>query len=305
MIVDSHAHIFPPMRGESGHKTPEDHMKYVQSLLMFHHQPVRRVDDNSIYTGPNLLFDGKDYSIEGLKNVNYHAAGQGKFVWTSSGVDYSLQYLPPNLMRMHSPPELIVAHMDYVGVQKAVLQTGHAYGHLNDYMAEAIREFPDRFWALAMIDEWRADRQSQAQALDNAITELGLHGLWFQSSNLQLHKRGEPIDDPAFHPFWDHVREMGIPVFWFVSSVTPGKEPYMEQLRAFGRWLERYPDIPVLYTHGLPLFRFLDHGEISIPDEAWSILDAPNVTVEILIPIFQGAIWEYPFVEAQPIIEKY
>ena len=26
---------------------------------------------------------------------------------------------------------------------------------------------------------------------------------------------------------------------------------------------------------------------------------------EILIPIFQGAIWEYPYVEAQPIIREY
>ena len=32
---------------------------------------------------------------------------------------------------------------------------------------------------------------------------------------------------------------------------------------------------------------------------------APNLIVEILIPIFQGAIWEYPFVESRPIIEEY
>ena len=53
MIVDSHAHVFPPMGGSSGHPTARQHMRYVQHMLMFHHQPVRRLDDDSIVTGPD------------------------------------------------------------------------------------------------------------------------------------------------------------------------------------------------------------------------------------------------------------
>jgi predicted TIM-barrel fold metal-dependent hydrolase len=124
--------------------------------------------------------------------------------------------------------------------------------------------------------------------------------------NLRLHNRKEMLDDPAFFPFWDFVRDMGIPVYWFVTPGIPGCEAYMEELRAFGRWLERYSDVPVMFTHGLPLFRFMDEKRsISIPEEAWRLIDGPNVMIEILIPIFQGFIWEYPFVEAQPIIREY
>jgi predicted TIM-barrel fold metal-dependent hydrolase len=305
MIVDSHAHAFPPMGGPSGHRSTREHMRYVQHLLMFHHQPVRRVSDNSIYTGANLLHDGKDFSLDGLTDVNYRGGTHGKFVWTADGVDYSLQYLPPTLTNLHAPPELMVAQMDYAGVDKAVLQTGHAYGRLNRYLSEAARKFPERFWALAMIDEWRADHPGQIRALDQAIGELGLHGLWFQSSNLRQHNRTEAIDDPSFYPFWDHVREMGIPVYWFVTAVFRGREPYMAELAAFERWAQRYPEIPVMFTHGLPLFRFMQDGAISIPEEAWKAMAAPNVLIEILIPIFQGAIWQYPYVEAQPIIRQY
>lgn len=306
MIVDSHAHAFPPMGGPAGHRTTRDHMRYVQHLLMFHHMPVRRMDDGSVYDGPNLLYDGHDMSINGLTDVDFRGHGNGKFAWTAGGVDYSFQYLPTTLTNLSASPELMVAQMDYVGVDRAVIQTGHPYGRLNRYLSQAVRIFPDRLWGLAMIDEWRADQPRQIQVLDRAINELGLHGLWFQSSNLRLHKREEMLDDPVFHPFWDHVRDMDIPVYWFVTPGISGSYPYMEELRAFGRWLERYGDIPVMFTHGLPLFRFMDGSDaISIPDEAWALIDSPNVMIEILIPIFQGFIWDYPFVEALPVVREY
>jgi len=305
MIADSHAHAFPPMGGPSGHRSTSEHLRYIQHLLMFHHQPVRRARDNARYTGKNLLFDGQDYSLDNLADVSYRGGGFGKFAWTADSTDYSLQYLPPTLMNLHAPPELMIAQMDYVGVDRAVLQTGHAYGRLNLYLADAVRKFPDRFWGLAMVDEWRADQPGQLRALERAIYELGLHGLWFQSSNLRQHGRTEMLDDPVFYPFWDRVRKMGIPVYWFVTSAVPGREAYMEQLAAFARWQRRYPDVPVMYTHGLPLFRFMQDGKVSIPEQAWKALDSPNMMIEILIPIFQGAIWEYPYIEAQPIIREY
>ena len=303
MIVDSHAHIFPPMGGPSGHRSTREHMRYVQHLLLFHHMPTHRVDDNAPVDIPPP-YDGDDLSINGLLDVGYRAAGYGRFAWTVDGVDYQRLYLPPTLTDLKAPPELMIAQMDYVGVDRAVIQTGHAYGRLNRYISQAVRRFPDRLWGLAMIDEWRADQPGQLRVLDRAIKELGLSGLWFQSSNLALHNRAEMLDDPVFFPFWDHVRDMGIPVYWFVTCL-PGRQRYMAELAAFGRWVQRYPDIPTMFTHGFPLFRFMDDGKIRIPDEAWSHVSAPNVMVEVLIPIFQGAIWEYPYVEARPIIGEY
>ena len=89
------------------------------------------------------------------------------------------------------------------------------------------------------------------------------------------------------------------------ASGAPGPEPYLAELAAFSRWLDRYGDVPVMYPHGLSLSRFMRDGVISIPEVVWEPLAAPNVMVEILIPIFQGAIWEYPYVEARPVIREY
>lgn len=292
------------MGGPSGHRSTGEHMRYIQHLLTSHHQPARRAADHSVETR-QTLFDGADYSLDGLTDVNYRGGGFGRFAWTSDGTDYYRQYLPPTLTRLSAPPELMIAQMDHAGVDKAVLQTGHIYGRLNGYLAAAVEKHPDRFWALAMVDEWRADQRSQITQLDRAIAEKKLHGLWFQSSNLRQHNRAETVDDPVFYPFWDRVRQMGIPVFWFVTSSIPGQDSYMAELAAFGRWVQRYPEIPVMFTHGLPLYRFMTEEKISIPPEAWAPLESPNVMIEILIPIFQGAIWEYPFVEARPVIREY
>ena len=298
MIVDAHTHVFPPMGGPSGFRTTRDHMRFVR-WLMFHRSAGRRLDDNSIVVGRDW------YKGEDPDDLHFRGGRHGKFLWTAGGVDYSRQYLPPTLAGLASPPELIVAQMDYVGVDKAVIQTGHTYGRLNGYLAATVRRFPDRFGALAMVDEWRIDQPGQIRALDRAIDELGLRGLSFQTGNIQGLGRTEPLDDPGFFPFWDRVREMGIPVFWNITTREPGREAYLAEHAAFGRWLERYPEITSVYTHGIPLYRFQETGKVSLPREVWEPLHAPNLIVEILIPILQGFAWDYPYVEARPIIREY
>ena len=304
MIVDSHAHAFPSMGGRSGHATVSDHMRYAQLTIMNHHQPVRRVSDNSIVSRQTLYVENEP-TVDGLTEVGLRAGGYGKFSWAVDGEDHTLQYLPPTLTRLSAPPELMIAQMDYTGVDKAVLQTGLVYGRLNRYLSDAVKRYPDRFWALALVDEWRADQPSELRVLDHAINNLGLHALWFQTGSLAQHGRTETVDDPIFRPFWDRVRDLGIPVFWFPSAAAPGRDAYMAELAAFGRWLKRYPEVPSVVTHGLLLAKFMEDGQVSIPEEAWKPFEAPNVLSEILIPIFQGAIWEYPYVEARPIIREY
>ena len=34
-------------------------MRYLQHLLIFPHMPVRRMDEGSVYDGPNLLYNGR------------------------------------------------------------------------------------------------------------------------------------------------------------------------------------------------------------------------------------------------------
>jgi len=59
---------------------------------------------------------------------------------------------------MNAPPELMVAYMNYVGVDVGVLQHDHVYGALDDYLAGVVTAYPDRFLALAQVREWEADQ---------------------------------------------------------------------------------------------------------------------------------------------------
>ena len=96
MIVDSHAHAFPPTGGVSCHHNWAEHMRYVQHMLMLHHQPVRRSDDNSVLGRQTLVRD-EDHSLDGLTDVDMRGSDFGRFAWDVDGVEHRIRYLPPTL----------------------------------------------------------------------------------------------------------------------------------------------------------------------------------------------------------------
>jgi len=304
LIIDSHAHIFPPMGGSSGHDSVDEHMKFIQHMLIFNGQPVRNFNTGEFLSDQSLVNPG-GYSFDYLSEVNIRAGQYGRFNWIYKSDNYYRQYLPPTLVNLEAPVELMVAQMDYVGIDKSVLQTGHSYGKLNNYIKDAIDKFPERFWGLAMIDEWKSDRNSEINTLEIAIKDLGLHALWYQSGTLRMYGRNELVDDPIFFKFWYCVRELKIPVFWMLTAVSPNKDVYLNELNAFRNWLKKYDDIPVVLTHGLNLSIFTNGDKLEIPDEAWNALDSPSLISEILFPIAYGQNWEYPFRESYPIIKEY
>ena len=305
MIIDTHTHIFPPMAGPSGHKSTAEHMRYVQQNLTAHHQPVRRVDDNTVRKDRGL-FNGDDYTLEGLTDVNFRGGGHGTFRWTINGVDYYCQYLPPSSTDLEATADGLIAQMDYVGIDKALVQAGHLYGRLNQHLSEAVARYPERLWAPALVDEWLIDQPSQIEVLDHALNELNLKGLWYQAGNAQVLGRSELSDDPAFYAFWDHVADLGIPVMWNMYTFGP-RDPnkFLGDIQVFNRWRKRYPNVPVHFPHGLHTSHFMETGVPAVPDDVWTALEETKALVEILIPIFQGANFDYPYVEFQPVVRQY
>jgi predicted TIM-barrel fold metal-dependent hydrolase len=303
VIVDSHAHAYPAFGGASGHRSVAAHMRFLQWMMAFHKQPTRRLDD-STEEARQTLFGGSSYDFGALTEVNFRSAGFGRLAWTADGTDYYKQYLPPTLVDLSGSPDLMVAQMDYAGVDRAVLQAGHLYGELNSFLARAVKQHPTRFWALAQVSEWRLRHRSQRKRLERAIDEEHLHGLYFETVMPVLHGHSEMFDDPACQPFWDDVRDRNLPVFWAVTSAEPAPDPYMVQLRSLARWLRRYPDVPCLLTHGITHTYFERGDKVTVPEEIWEILSAPNLRMEILFPIQDGGSLEYPYAERWPLIRQ-
>ena len=68
MIVDSHAHIFPPLGGPSGFASKRGHTRYLQHQMAGHHMPTQRTADNTI-TSRQKLIEGDGTTLKDLTDI--------------------------------------------------------------------------------------------------------------------------------------------------------------------------------------------------------------------------------------------
>jgi len=302
-IIDSHAHSFPFLGGASGYDSADRHLMYLQRTLATHVQPVRRVRDHAIVEG-GMLWDDARPGPAGRRPVNFRMTGYGRAEWTVGGEDYYLQFMPPSLQDNAAPPELLVSLMDHAGVDRAVLQNDHIYGHLNDFFADAVRCFPRRLVGLARVEESRAYAPDQLAELRRAAQELGLRGVYFKVDGLFVTDFTELFDAPSFEPFWAEVERLKLVVFWDLSAVPwPSLPNYRRTIEALQRWQHRHPDVPGVWANGIPTRLLAAGGTLEIPEPVKAAVLGGPMLVEIIFPIVWGRFWEYPYAEARPMIQ--
>jgi hypothetical protein len=187
MIVDVHAHAFPPLAGACGFESVEAHMRFLQV-----HLAVR---------GPVVDRTGPDFGA--TEDVGFRVGRFGRLEWSKDGVPGYTRWMSPSLQDMHAPPELMVAHMDSIGVDRAVLYRSHVYGEIDDYLADCVRRFPTRLTAVAQIAEAEGDRPAQLDRLRRAFRELGLKGLYYEIQSFRVAGSPYTVDDPRFNPVWE------------------------------------------------------------------------------------------------------
>ena len=313
MIYDGHAYCFPDLRGSAGFDDPNQFRRHLQLGIARHFQPVWRSKDRVPADSSGLADEDGGWDFGALKDAQFHAAGFGRFEWTVDGEKYVKQYMPPSVAEMSYSAEALVAEMDYAGVDMAMLHRTPYLGIGNDFIADCRRRFPDRLQGLAHVEEWliRPQPDESIAKLQHAIESQGLHGVQFLPDHLPLYGQTEDWDSGDFAPFWDAVAAMKAPLFItpsYSSLATPGGAPVdavVEQLRRIDRWMERYPAVPVVLTHGLSWRLFIDGGGLSIPDEVYdAVPDSPNFALQLLFAIFLGGVWDYPMTEIKPTMEK-
>ena len=314
MIYDGHAYCFPDLRGDGGFADPRQFQRHLQLGIARHFQPVWRKRDRAPADDSGLADPSAGWSFDALKDVGFRAAGHGRFEWTVDGEVFVKQYMPPSVADMSYPAESLVAEMDYAGVDMALLHRTPYLGIGNEFIADCVRRFPDRLQGLAHVEEWlvKTEPDASIRKLERAINELGLAGLQFLPDQMPLYGQTDDWDGPGFRAFWDAVSALGIPVFFtpsYSSLATPGStsaEAVVSQLRAIGRWMEKYPDVRVVLTHGLSWRMFVDGDTLSLPDEVLDALpaDSPNFYLQVLFAIFLGGVWDYPMLQVRPAMEK-
>lgn len=321
MIIDAHAHAFPRLSDGKRADSQVSTLLYLQKFVSDSpSQAVRRGRDDAVVADRSrwAVWDADSSGLDGALDVSFRVGRYGRLEWTKDGEDYYLNLYGPTLQDMTAPPAYILAEMDYAGVSKAVLQNAWLYGHLNDYFAEAQRQYPDRFVGTVQVNEAYADEDAQISELRRGVLELGLKALYYATPRFFEVDYQRHIDDARYHGFWDEVRALGIPVFWDISgSPEPGLrdnspfERLMVQMRRFEAWLDYAPDIQCVLVHGVPLGQLRSGDTLRpVPDELWRIWKRPNVHLELLFPmqvshpVPGGTVWRYPYLQLRPILEE-
>ncbi len=315
LIIDGHAYCWPDLTGGGGFESPDGLRRHLQSAIANHHQPALRVRDRAPGDNSGLVDLSRRTRLEALKDADFRWASNGRFEWIDGGVRYFKQYFAPSMQESFYGPESLVAEMDYAGVDMALLHRTPYLGIDNDFIAECVSRYPDRLRGLAHVPEWRCvpDPDGSLLELERAV-RLGLSGLHFLPPQLNLYGDNGAWDRAEFRPFWDGVAGLNIPVFISMGQMMnrnaaregldPDPEDFHDELRTLRRWIDRYPDVTLVVTHGLNWRFFMDGDSIVLPEWIWEPFRDSKSYLQLLFPIALGAVWDYPLAQAQPTVAE-
>ncbi|NLO32529.1 MAG: amidohydrolase family protein, partial [Candidatus Hydrogenedentes bacterium] len=287
MIIDSHAHVFPFLGSRAGFPSEQAHLDAIQSGMHKHlAQPVRRKRDHVIVEN-NMLWDDDNPSIKGKAEVNFRVTKHGRFEWRKDGVDYYIHYMPPNLQTMEASPEFLKIMMEYVGIDRAVLQCGAAYGKFNSYYINVIQEYGDIF--IPLYEPEPDARKEKGLRQLSLHSQLGFRGIWVAGFQNYF--------DEKYNDFWDLVEELDLVVFW---GLHPNE--YNEMNNDFIKWLENRSSITNVMAQSFPMACLEAQGTLRLPSYAFTLAEFSNVLFELAFPISEGANEDYPFPKSREAV---
>ena len=292
IVFDAHSHCFPPLGRDRGimAKRLAEHQYHVR----LHPQGIRRRRDNVRVADP--LLAGERDGASWLPKVDFRIGKFGRVEFTHGGEDYYIQWMPPTLWDMSCPPEYVVAQMDYVGVDRAVLHHDRIYGRLDDYLSECVRKYPDRFVALAQVDEWVGGRPDQLERLTHQIRELGFSGLYFSTGGFFHTDFKAGVNNPDLEPLWELVGDLGVPIHWYAGTYrTNILEAWKRETVEFRRWPEAHPGIPSVLTHGLDILAINDGrtDRFEVSRDVIDLLRLPGWHMELMFHLLNSD-YEFP-----------
>src|SRR5579871_480189 len=302
MIIDCHAHVFQNWHGLSGHSSRAIQMRYLQRGLAYRAAKAFRTRDGAPADDLALLQPGNT-AWSGLRDLDIRVGRFGRVEFTADGEEYFVQYMPVAMQTIESPPDYMLAQMTYAGVDHAVLQAGGIYGAMTPYNTFAQLQHPAKFTALMSVEDEEPGSPQCLAAIEAAVA-LGVKGIYFNYDAFARHEFAWLPDDPKFASFWECLDAHGSILCLEVSGApTQDKAGYMRMMIAMGRVLDRFPRMRCHLAMGIPVRYFSAGDRWELPDELVALYKRDGLFLEIMFPITWGGRWDYPYVEARPLIE--
>ncbi|MCI8743385.1 MAG: amidohydrolase [Lachnospiraceae bacterium] len=126
--------------------------------------------------------------------------------------DRQVQFLPPSFEQTRSTAEMLLAYMDWCGIEKALLMPNPYYGYHSQYLKDSVRRYPDRLKGVALVDIMKGQKAAEELA---AIYDEGLlFGFKVEVDSTFQCAPGTRLTDPGLAPVWDCCNQYRQPVFF-------------------------------------------------------------------------------------------
>jgi hypothetical protein len=164
VIIDGHGHLHPGQADleDRDFDGTDEALRQQQRVLYAYHRPrAVTAAGETVPDAWKLLWDERRPSTwAGRTEVGFRTEGE-RFVWDKDAVTYSAS------VRLATEPAHLVALMDAVGVERAVLQASLPYNRCYGRVARAYR---GRFLPVAYL-KFEEDVASTVAALDAAVAD--------------------------------------------------------------------------------------------------------------------------------------
>ena len=178
--------------------------------------------------------------------------------------------------------ERMIHIIDEAGVDRVVLVPPSWEGLRNDYVQEAVKEYPGRFGVVGLV------------ALDNPERATQLLATWRDQPGF-LGVRQGPRRDGTLDWFWSAAEKAGIPIMFLASGLNA----------QMGTIAERHPGLTLIVDH-MGISEEFMKSTPNWPDEikvVEGLAKYPNVSVKLSsIPLFSSQ--PYPWRDTMPHIHR-
>ncbi len=159
--------------------------------------------------------------------------------------DQETQLMPPYNEKTEYTSEMLVANMDWAGVDKVVLLQGTAYGECNHYVRQALARYPDRLIGAAFFDPWAADNRA---FFDTIVERPDFRAVKLECSVAAglcgVHPEAR-FDMPEIAWLWNELEQRGLVLVLDLGAV--GSRSY--QTAAVRDIVEAHPDLRIVIAH--------------------------------------------------------
>jgi predicted TIM-barrel fold metal-dependent hydrolase len=156
-----------------------------------------------------------------------------------------IQLWPPFCAETAFTVEMLIAHMDWAGIDRAVLLQGPFYGECNQVVLDALARYPDRLTGMAYFDPWRPNSRNRWAATFHAGLFRGVKLECSEATGFCGLYPHAQLGAPELAWLWQELEQSELVLVLDLGAV--GSRSY--QTGAVRAIAERHPDLKIVIAH--------------------------------------------------------